>query len=37
VAEELLYEGGYLDISGGWYQELTGSSQQLAIDELCCV
>jgi hypothetical protein len=35
VAEELLYEGGSLDLRGGWYMELTGDPQGLAVDELC--
>lgn len=32
VAAELLYEGGCLDYRGGWYQELAGNPEGLAID-----
>jgi len=36
VSAKMLYEGGCFDLSGGWYQKLTGNPQGLAIDELCC-
>jgi hypothetical protein len=36
VAAELLDEEGCLDLRGGWYQELTGDPQGLAIDQICC-
>jgi len=36
VAAEVLYEGRCPDLRGGWYQELTGNPQGLAIDEFCC-
>ena len=35
VVAELLYEGGCFDLRGGWYKELPGDPQGLAIDELC--
>jgi len=36
VAAELLNEDGCLDLRGGWNEELTGNTQGLAIDKLCC-
>jgi hypothetical protein len=36
VAAQVLYEEGCLDLRGSWYQELTGDSQGLVVDELCC-
>jgi hypothetical protein len=36
VAAELLHEVGFLELRDGWYQELTGYPQGLAIDELWC-
>jgi hypothetical protein len=36
VVAELLYEGGCLDLWGGWYQELAADPQGLTINELCC-
>ena len=35
VVAELLYEGGCLDLRGGWYKEFPGDMQGLATDKLC--
>jgi hypothetical protein len=36
VAAELLYECHWIDVRGGWCQELSRNLQVLAIDEFCC-